>query len=180
MVDSSATHYFSDSDVESHFSISVSKLRTAQRLRLVEAQIGDRNRRQTRHWSAHAVLRVWTAELISRHSGLPFNVGVGICVTATPERWVPVERAAFGNGGEHEIPTIIIVDREIVVAEEPDGSWIFVGTIKTADDNRMLFEPGDRQPYLTNGGPHISEFRFNFAASTVEFCRIYIHLTDTP
>lgn len=138
--------YFSDEDVEEQFDLSVSKLRTAQRLGLVEAAQASRTRRQIRLWSAESVLRVWIVEVMVRYTGIPFNVAAGMFAAGPLERWRAVCAATFDEGPEDACPKISIINRKTVAAEYPGPEFVIAGTIEIDRNGRSYFQK-DRKPF---------------------------------
>lgn len=136
--------YLSDDEVEEYFDLTVSKLRTAQRLGLVSASQGQKNRRQTRLWSAEDVLRVWVVEIMVRYTGIPFGVVAGMFAAAPEYRWEGLVAAVFHGGPENVVARVSVVNRTTVTVEYPGDSLIVAGRIEVDTSGRSYFQPGRR------------------------------------
>jgi hypothetical protein len=145
---------FAEAEVEEKFGLTVSKLRTAQRYKLVEPDYEvSAERRISRRWGVRELVRVYVCNIISYHLSIPFIAAISVMLEW--DRITGYEKAdtdkrmdpAFLN------PDIELTDR-MYLAVRLEEQVHFIGKLVAGEDGRQRLEidcgdlsliPGGRQ-----------------------------------
>jgi hypothetical protein len=165
---------YGDAEVEKSFGISVSRLRTAQRLSVVTS--GKMTvRRHIRVWRLDAILRVFMAHRFAGEGGLAFNACALALASGLDASWDAVNRCAF-EGGPDLNARFRVVNRRYVTVAIPGSATFGAGEIVVEDDGRASFKLDDHRRVDDNDAdqaPVVSELVFYLDPVIREFRRLY-------
>jgi len=136
---------FDEANVEQHFGLSVSKLRSAQRIRFIQA-IGTLNddRRYVRTWGITEIAKAWMANELAYHLQIPFLVACEIIQSYEGLRQVDAgDSIVFDDYlQDHPHPRLFLYERKYVFfTDEAEQDVVSLGLLDVGADGRMMFLP---------------------------------------
>lgn len=129
---------FTDHDAEAVFGISVSRLRTAQRYRLVDSHLAQVGSRFVRAWSTMDLLLVHLAQRIDEYLSVPFPVACQIVTKFRAGEQRAIEMSFSGAPAFDLLPRIIFTDRQVLQLDSPDG-LMMIGCMERDPDKKNTF-----------------------------------------
>lgn len=133
-------HYMWDETVLKVFGVTESKMRTAQRFGLIEADIELRESRYVRAWHIDSVRRVYIADLLALHMAIPFRAAVEIMSQAVVK--LAIDRSAPRGTSDEPLPLLILTDRTNVSFQIGDDETA-LGRMARDSSGRYRFRAGD-------------------------------------
>lgn len=134
----------SEGFVQRRFEISPSKLRAAQRLRLIGATIQlSEDRRYTRFWDVTSVSKVWYADRIAHYAQIPFIATCEALLFYQQVRGIDIgEQLKLDEFERVRSPLVYIYDRYILCYFDPSyREKQALGRLLVGTDGRMMFAP---------------------------------------
>lgn len=134
---------FHEDVIETAFGLSVSKLRSAQRLRLVLSDASmNADRRTIRVWALSEVAKVFSANMVSYHLQIPFLAAVESVVTYQKMRGINLgDTVTFCDYFRaYPAPKTNLYDRSVLTATDDDPERQFsLGRLEPDQTGRMQF-----------------------------------------
>lgn len=132
--------------IEKFFGISVSKLRTAQRLGYISSDAArNEEKRFVRVWSMEQLGRAYLASSESYYFAIPFQVAVELI-----QHYESVKSEDLGDAmvardwlTEHPKPVVYLTDRRYISWTAEGYPEELLGTIQTGHDGRQMFMPAE-------------------------------------
>jgi hypothetical protein len=126
---------WTDNDVEMIFGLSVSKMRTAQKLKLTNSDRGLRDHKSVRTWDIYDVSKVYFADEFAFQVGIPFATTAELfSLTSSDDFWKELLGYCY-EPKNFDPPKCRIINRDVVVGIQ-NSQHMILG----------YFEPRDQKP----------------------------------
>lgn len=144
---------FAEADVERLFGITVSKLRTAQRFKLVEPDYEvSSERRISRRWGVREIARVFVCNHISFHLSIPFIAAISVMKAWDAHKSYRREDTDERLNPSYQHPHIQLIDREHLSVNLLDDQ-LNVGKMEVGQDGRLRLETSGEHPIPSPNQP---------------------------